>query len=358
MSTVMHWLTRTYALLLRLYPRDFRDEFSDEMRAVFAEAVAETATHGVSTLVLFCLSEVRDLLHTMLLERLCSFTKQMEGTVTNRGESMSNPMQKSATWAEICAGMAPFLLYPLLILIGSVLNALVTLWSPLRAFEVYVRTTLALFLIVPFMIVLVLAWIKNFPRWSFPYLGLATVFSLYLTQLAFPGIPILGYPFGQRELLEWRAFIPLMIVVVSALLLTRSLRPLGTLVRGVWNDWTQLSFGLYGILSPLMFLFAFEEIRGWEPLEIGLCIILAIGAMAYIRGAETTQRMLSLLVALTTAWIGAMICRLIALNVPNETPWAETVRWMTWFGVVAVLFVSAPALVGIVRRAVDSMRAA
>jgi len=38
-------LTRAYALLLRLYPRLFRDEFAEEMQAVFVEAVAGAAAH-------------------------------------------------------------------------------------------------------------------------------------------------------------------------------------------------------------------------------------------------------------------------------------------------------------------------
>lgn len=47
-----------YTLLLRLYPRRFRDEFADEMQAVFTEAMTEAAARG--RLGAFILRELRD----------------------------------------------------------------------------------------------------------------------------------------------------------------------------------------------------------------------------------------------------------------------------------------------------------
>jgi hypothetical protein len=47
-----------YTLLLRLYPRRFRQEFADEMQAVFTEAMTEAAARG--RLGVFFLRELRD----------------------------------------------------------------------------------------------------------------------------------------------------------------------------------------------------------------------------------------------------------------------------------------------------------
>ena len=56
----MKWLGRLYALLLRLYPADFRDEFGEEMTSVFAAYVAETSHQGARALARLCLRELVD----------------------------------------------------------------------------------------------------------------------------------------------------------------------------------------------------------------------------------------------------------------------------------------------------------
>lgn len=158
-----------YTLLPHLYPREFRDEFADEMKQVFADAAIESARRGAVALLVLCLRELRDVPHSALCERLHRFTQGKGTTMTHRDEDMPNATQiKPVTWAETLAGMTPFLLYPLLIAIGSVSNTLVTLSSPLRAFDDIIRATITLLPIATFMIVLVFLWMRNFPRWSFP----------------------------------------------------------------------------------------------------------------------------------------------------------------------------------------------
>jgi hypothetical protein len=49
-----------YCLLIRLYPRHFRDEFAEEMTAVFSEAISEAAQTTGLNLLLFCWRELRD----------------------------------------------------------------------------------------------------------------------------------------------------------------------------------------------------------------------------------------------------------------------------------------------------------
>jgi len=60
MSTVIRSITRAYGLLVRLYPRAFRAEFGEEMRAVFAEVVAEAAGYGRMALIGVSWRELRD----------------------------------------------------------------------------------------------------------------------------------------------------------------------------------------------------------------------------------------------------------------------------------------------------------
>src|SRR5512135_93015 len=61
-------LIRIYNWLLYLYPREFRDEFADEMQSVFADSIADAARRGNIALIQVSLKELRDLLRAILRE--------------------------------------------------------------------------------------------------------------------------------------------------------------------------------------------------------------------------------------------------------------------------------------------------
>ncbi len=69
-------LTRLYRLLLRLYPGPFRQEFGDEMVAVFSDHLAETAAQGRLSLLQVGGSELAGLLGQGLRERLLALQSQ------------------------------------------------------------------------------------------------------------------------------------------------------------------------------------------------------------------------------------------------------------------------------------------
>jgi hypothetical protein len=64
------FLTTLYRLLLRLYPRPFRQEFAAEMQQVFAALVAETAQQRGQPFLRLCLREFGALLVSMAYEWL------------------------------------------------------------------------------------------------------------------------------------------------------------------------------------------------------------------------------------------------------------------------------------------------
>ncbi len=64
----MRFVIRLYAILLRLYPCAFRDEFADEMYNVFANAVSEANARDLNSLATLCLRELRDLPLSILRE--------------------------------------------------------------------------------------------------------------------------------------------------------------------------------------------------------------------------------------------------------------------------------------------------
>ena len=61
MKSFIRLLTSFYAFLLRLYPRQFREEFRDEMMVVFTSVLQEVRQRGIRSLAVIWLREVRDL---------------------------------------------------------------------------------------------------------------------------------------------------------------------------------------------------------------------------------------------------------------------------------------------------------
>jgi hypothetical protein len=268
-----------------------------------------------------------------------------------------------SSWAETLAGMVPFLLHPIVFVFGSAMAALVKDWSLPEPILLTVSSALALIYAGAVMTVLGTSWVKGFPRWCYPYWALGLAFSSLLVGAATPGLRIFGHTFGHGELWGWRAWIPVLVVAVIALLLSRSVRPLRQLVTGVWHDWTRLSFGFYGLL-PLALMIVFDEVHGEEPYVAVLGLILAIGALAYMRSSRTWQRTLSLLLGMTLVWTAATVYLAIYWHGRQEF-WMrqpgndyETARGMLVALGVLVALLLAPALLGLLRHSIKSIRAA
>ena len=68
-------LTKIYGMLLRLFPRNFQDEFKQEMLDVFSANLAEAAQTGTSRVVRACFFELLDLPFNLLVEHLSAFRK-------------------------------------------------------------------------------------------------------------------------------------------------------------------------------------------------------------------------------------------------------------------------------------------
>ncbi|MDY6877379.1 MAG: hypothetical protein SWK90_14405 [Chloroflexota bacterium] len=68
MNAAVLFITYVYTFLVRLYPRDFRAGFEEEMCTVFTDAIAEAAMRGGASLASMCWREVRDWLRVLLSE--------------------------------------------------------------------------------------------------------------------------------------------------------------------------------------------------------------------------------------------------------------------------------------------------
>lgn len=202
---------------------------------------------------------------------------------------------RPSSWAAVLAGLVIFVTGGLSAILGEIPHA----WA-VPDWVVYARgilLTLTLFLPA---IGYALGWVEDFPRWSYPYVGLMIVLGLYLEHAATPGLHIFNLHLFGRDLWGWRAWIPFLIASGVALLITRSLRPLADLFTQAWEDWTRLTYALYGFM-PLLVMVAFDEMDRLYSLRfmIILTLLMCGTALAYLRSRYPWQAVLSLLVGVT-----------------------------------------------------------
>jgi len=125
--------------------------------------------------------------------------------------------------------------------------------------------------------------------------------------------------------------------VLISILITRSLRPLQRLFTNIWQDWTLLTFGMFGIL-PLLVAIGFDEIDRLYSLYFMVILALLMTSMAllYMRSLHQWVRILALL-------IGIIPTNLITAVAPtlywqqNELVNPQAI-FMIWSIVTLVLF--------------------
>ncbi len=208
-------------------------------------------------------------------------------------------------WGPAVLGTLPALVGPVLILLASFISLLLkpVLEADQPAVQQTLMTATSWFLLLlegALIAALIFAWVRGWPRWSYPYLGLQLTVSLWIGFSALPGFNFFGRVLGG-EIIGWRAWIPEMIILAVGLALTRSLRPLKQLFGGIGRDWSLLSFAFYGLL-PVALLISFDEVRGDEPILALGFLILAGGALAYMRTRGPMPGFLWLAGAVLLAW--------------------------------------------------------
>lgn len=265
-----------------------------------------------------------------------------------RTVSTSLDERGSSTWGATLAGMALFIITGLRLILGEIPHD----W-PVPAWLPAVTGVLLLSLLVLPAIGFGVGWVKGFPCWSYPYVGFELLISLYMMNMATPGLRVLNYTFGRNDLWGWRAWIPFLVMAAIALLVTRSLRPVLRLFINVWKDWTRLTFGMFGFM-PLLVFIGFDEVdRLYSlPFMVALTIVMAGTALGYLRSARPRQRVLALLVGI--------VLTLAVIIVAPMAYWLEN-GWVNVPGtiiggivVVGVMF--SPALVVPLRQYVEPVQ--
>lgn len=148
---------------------------------------------------------------------------------------------------------------------------------------------------------LAVAWVLRFPRWSYPYIPIAFLLPLYLSNASTPGLTLFGFPTFGRELWGWRAFIPVLLGGAMAWPITRSFDAWRRFFSRIGQDWTLGSYALSGTL-PLVIFIAYDEMdRLYTLRDVSLLSAILIAmAVIYLRSRTFHRRRLTIIVGILT----------------------------------------------------------
>jgi hypothetical protein len=279
---------------------------------------------------------------------------------TGTSDHPLRPPSARADWWGTLAGILPFLAWPVIIALAQVAGRFLQIVNPgdsqaVQLTGITIGSWVTLLIMVIMIVSMAAAWIAGWPRWSFPYLGLQLALSLMLTAAATPGLRIFGHTFSSGELWGWRAWIPQLIGIGIGLIITRSIKPARLFFKTIGQDWTRLSFLLYGFL-PVALLITFDEVRGEEWIMILLGLVLTGGALGYLRTSRPVQLFLWLAGTTALVWTSAAVYLGVYWNERKES-WMTTPGdgWQTFFstlvfGLVLVLILALPSLVSLLKR--------
>jgi hypothetical protein len=324
MPSLKPYLAKLEACLGGL-PPDAQQDVMEELRAHLEDRAAALRASG--------------------LEEEASMSEAIErfGEAREVGAALRDAHGQSS-WGEALAGMLPFLAFGLGMIIYEILP------RDLVAGPIGFWCYLVLYIIG--VIGLGIGWVKGFPRWSYPYAGLVLF--------------VKGW-WGDRDNLSgWLSIglastILFWVMVGIILLVTRSLRPLGQFFRRIWHDWTLLSFGLYSLMPLVLLNVAFDFVTGNYPLPYPIVssLVLAGVALVYLRSSSMVQRASALLAGMTLCWAIATVEVAIYLyRAPKLSGyWAGDIRDMLSYWGVQMALILVPALLGLLRRSVQLIRA-
>ena len=361
----MKFLVWVYSRLLCLYPGRYRAEYGKELETVFGLMVDEAAQQGVLSIIRLGWRELRDLPGTALREH---WHEQIKSIQRRKMENETNvsPTFEPASWREGLAAMSLFL--P------------VALAFALNLVQVDFPQWLGIALAAIVLLTFITGLIKGLPRWSLPYTGMIGLILGWVltTRGTIMGLDtragLLGSLLGWSDRLiegmvqasdPWiiralyggiRPWFGLAGLTVFAVLIVAILRPLRPLYLRIRDDWTLISFGLYGatlIAVPATFD---DYPRAREPYIFAMVLILAAGAWVYMRSAHIRRRALTLFVAMTLSTVVGAAGKAIIYNSPLRPGPSDYFTWQTealsavfhWGGLMVLILI--PALLTLLPR--------
>lgn len=285
-----------YALLLYLFPKAYRDEYSEELRTVFHLSLENAMRSGWMESTRVSLRELLSLPQAIIYEHLRERRKQK---MTEKSASRFDFAPGSRT--EAFAALAPFLFSMAMVLFGYLGRYWTTPLGVQIAFVIlFWASVLGVFL---------LGSAKGLPRWFLPYLGgLLAIASLLLFNILvnlrldvwWHRSSGLGNDFNFGNFL----WIGLILLVFLLLAISRSIPRFRPFYQRLRDDWTLLSFLLYGAVPFVLFI-TFDGYVNEEPFFALSIFMLALGGWFYLRNNEPLKRFVSLQIGLALSMFTA-----------------------------------------------------
>ena len=329
-----------YSALLRLYPRAFRIDFGEEMTAVFLERTEDAMRKDWIAYTVVLLQELSHLLLILLLEHRRALRQRLDKPADEPGGFMQTQVatgRRTAPYGIRCYESWPQTLLAggpiLLIAIGSVLAT----YCPYMQWQVLFGIALILFLLIAFG----LAWVRGFPAWSYvlvvPMAGV-TLLGIFMTVIS-------------GEMLNLVVPAGVIFTLSVAVWLSGLARPLRQLVHGVWQDWTLLAFGMYGLLGVVTSLVFDDANYNDQTPYYALAIVAgAAGGLLFLRSPRPWMRMSSLLGGVTFV---VMAGALDQAHFAADSFSFQSHGWMVSAWLVSLWLIAFPAFaLGAIRRAV------
>lgn len=262
-------LVRLFALALRLYPSRVRRELGDEMLLVFRLKVADSTQQGAWKLIILAWREARDLPPAIASAHFRPILGRLDAYFPSTSDQ--------TPWRVALLSLLPFFL-------GGTLHLALSFqpeWTPRQGSPLYLW-----FLLLSTLVVLagcILGIAKKFPRWAYPYpfylafsLDILVGYAGYVLQLSF----------------NLRNSFLLYLAVILVVLLLPSLRSFYNHIR---QDWTLLSYGLYGFAFYLLSGVDFDETPQLTILVLLPSLLSLVSALAHLRIRLAPVRIAALL---------------------------------------------------------------
>jgi hypothetical protein len=199
-----------------------------------------------------------------------------------------------------------------------------------------------------FLALIVVGWIKGFPRWTYPYIVIiGTIFFALMVG-------------GDRDMTFWEnlwwklmTLGPVVLLFTGFWLVLHKKHPLQRVVQNVRRDWTLFAFCIYNLLV-IAIQGTFTDIRSvYGASFLYICTLLGMtGSALYILLSDKSSRLMALAVCFTLAW-GVMTFATATFWDGRQEKWMETPAdglrlaagyALAWVVMLALMFL--PTMVG------------
>ncbi len=307
-------LLYVYSCLINLFPKGYRAKYREELQAVFLLEMEDAAKKGTLSIMSRGFRELLDFPGAVIRQHLRDRKKGIKQNDFQSDELISR--------RAILLGMGLFLL------------------ALIAEFKLFIFLPFYLGLLAFTLIVTVVGIFKGLPRWALPSIG---VFLAALLLIGYSEINLIWFKDrivtsgNETSRYIYSAFnngifwVSLLSFTIVLFLLLVALPRFRLLSRRLKQDWTLLSFTLYGA-SVVVLLTSWDDYRYLEPYKISAFIFLAMGAWGYLRSKDSRRRLLSLVFGLMLAMITISIGKWILLPQQNWPVWfswhhPQTERW-------------------------------